>query len=194
MAEIEAVEAQANSNKSNAETAQPDAGKNAAHTDPIADRFTPAREVQKPPVTEPDGEDNFRLRNYTEPPTLEEKRENARQIMQRRVISPTVNTFTAIRNGITYAVNQTVVNPYNAIMGRIIDISDRIAAVIGEKEKDVREKLSDNLKQVEEKIYNLMEKVDTTMEQKDHHREKKTKDPEKLDPETASRRIDNEMA
>lgn len=62
-------------------------------------------------------------------------------------------------------------------MSRFVDIMDKISAVFGEREKDIRERLSDTFKRQETKEFIPFEKVDTSMEQKDHHKEKKIKDP-----------------
>lgn len=57
-----------------------------------------------------------------------------------------------------------------------IDISDKLAAIYGEKEKDIRDKLSDTFKKLILTPFNLLGQVDTTMSQKEHNKEKKLKD------------------
>lgn len=49
-----------------------------------------------------------------------------------------------------------------------IDISDKLAAWFGEKEKDVKDKLSDTFKRMFPKLYSATSAVDASMEQGDH--------------------------
>jgi hypothetical protein len=65
-------------------------------------------------------------------------------------------------------------------LNRFVDISDRIAAFFGEREKDLRDRLSDTYKRIEIKVYEIMGKIDTSMEQKDHNKEKKYKGNEEI--------------
>lgn len=59
-----------------------------------------------------------------------------------------------------------------------IDISDKLAAIYGEKEKDIKDKLSDVFKRLILIPFNLVSEVDTSMAQKEHKKEKKLKDRE----------------
>lgn len=91
-----------------------------------------------------------------------------------------------------------VMNPYNdprakmneGLWARLVNISDKLAAIFGEKEKDIREKLSDTFKLLEIHFYSLLEKIDASFEQKDHHKERKTRDQERNESESSSK-IDN---
>lgn len=67
----------------------------------------------------------------------------------------------------------------NNFLSYFVNITDKISAVYGEREKDIREKLSDTFKSVEIKLYELLAPVDTSMNQNDHNKEKRTRDPEK---------------
>ena len=60
----------------------------------------------------------------------------------------------------------------------VLDIYDKLAAIYGEKEKDIKDKLSDTFKRMVPKEYNPLEAIDASMEQKDHHKEKKLRDKE----------------
>lgn len=94
-----------------------------------------------------------------------------------------------------------LVNPYNDIeskmkqgfWARFINIMDKLAAIYGEREKDIREKLSDTFKMLEVRIYSLLEKVDASFEQKDHHKERQTREQERKEFEN-SQRIDDTLA
>lgn len=68
----------------------------------------------------------------------------------------------------------------------LIDISDKLAAIYGEKEKDIKDKLSDVFKKLILTPFNLISEVDTSMGQKEHNKEKKLKDRE---PENQSHEI-----
>ncbi|HBG49174.1 MAG TPA: hypothetical protein DDW90_06670 [Cyanobacteria bacterium UBA9971] len=59
-----------------------------------------------------------------------------------------------------------------------IDISDKLAAIYGEKEKDIKDKLSDTFKKLILRPFNLISEVDTSMNQNEHHKERKIKDKE----------------
>jgi hypothetical protein len=59
-----------------------------------------------------------------------------------------------------------------------IDITDKLAAIYGEKEKDVKDKLSDTFKRLILKIFNMTAEIDASMEQQSHQKEKKLKDRE----------------
>jgi len=121
------------------------------------------------------------------------------------VTATAAKTATGIASAVGGAVNNAVINPMNQammavqaalaeFMSKFINISDKIAAFVGDREKDIREKLSSNFLKVEEKVYDLMEKIDASFEQKDHHKEKKTRDDkEKYDPDNSAR-IDNKVA
>lgn len=93
--------------------------------------------------------------------------DNIRQLLQNRVIIPLNTAQTEIKTVIT-----------NFVSG-LIDVTGKIAAALGEREKDLRERISDTFKTIEAKIYNPFEKIDASMDQKDHQKEKKTRDPEK---------------
>ena len=67
-----------------------------------------------------------------------------------------------------------------------IDISDKLAAIYGEKEKDVKDKLSDVFKKLVLRPFNLVSEIDTSMGQKEHNKEKKLKDRE---PEKQSHKV-----
>jgi len=76
-------------------------------------------------------------------------------------------------------------DPFVAIQQRVdrnkqlfVDISDKLAAIYGEKEKDIKDKLSDMFKKLILRPYNLISQVDASMEQQAHHKEKKLKDRE----------------
>ena len=68
-----------------------------------------------------------------------------------------------------------------------IDISDKLAAIYGEKEKDIKDKLSDTFKKLILRPFNLISEVDTSMNQNEHHKERKIKDRE---PENKNHEID----
>ena len=68
-----------------------------------------------------------------------------------------------------------------------IDISDKLAAIYGEKEKDIKDKLSDVFKKLILIPFNLISEVDASMSQNEHHKEKKIKDRE---PENKNNEID----
>lgn len=74
----------------------------------------------------------------------------------------------------------------NDYMSRFINISDKIAAVFGDREKDIREKLSDTTKNIMLKVYEFLGKVDTSMEQQDHGQQKYTRNPEPQDSDEDS--------
>ncbi len=98
-----------------------------------------------------------------------------------RPLSFVPNTSAAYQQRLLESVNtvQTdIQNFINNFMSRFVDIMDKISAVFGEREKDIREKLSDSFKRVEVKIHEFFAPIDASFEQKDHHREKKTKDQE----------------
>ena len=63
-------------------------------------------------------------------------------------------------------------------LSRFVDIMDKISAVYGDKEKDIREKLSDTFNRMVQKIYDPLAPVDTEFEKEEHNREKQTKDNE----------------
>ncbi len=120
------------------------------------------------------------------------------------VVNTTIQTATGVTSTIGRAINNTLINPMNnarlaaqaalaEFMSKFINITDKIAAFVGDREKDIRERLSSTFMKVEEKVYDLMEKIDASFEQKDHHREKKTRDQEKYDPDGTTR-IDNKLA
>jgi hypothetical protein len=86
-----------------------------------------------------------------------------------------------------------MVDPFAGVQQRIdknkqvfIDISDKLAAIYGEKEKDIKDKLSDTFKKLILMPFNLISEVDTSMGQNEHHKEKKLKDRE---PENQSHEI-----
>jgi len=58
----------------------------------------------------------------------------------------------------------------------LIDLTDKLAAFFGEKEKAVKDSLSDTFKKQIINPFDSMAKIDTTMEQGDHSREKSLKD------------------
>ena len=60
-----------------------------------------------------------------------------------------------------------------------IDITDKLAAIYGEKEKDLKDKLSDTFKRLFPMFFSSTGPVETSMGQKQYNREKKIKD---LDP------------
>jgi len=70
---------------------------------------------------------------------------------------------------------------------KFIDISDKLAAIYGEKEKDLKDKLSDVFKRLILKPFNLISEVDTSMGQNEHNKERKIKNRE---PENQSNEID----
>jgi hypothetical protein len=74
----------------------------------------------------------------------------------------------------------------NDYMSKFINISDKIAAVVGDREKDIREKLSDTTKSIMLKVYEFLGKVDTSMEQQDHGHQKYTRNPEPQDSDEES--------
>ena len=88
------------------------------------------------------------------------------------------------------ASQQRVMNSFNAlqvnsqafinnVLSRFVDIMDKISAVYGEKEKDLRDKLSDTFKRMTGKVFELLSPVDASLSQKDHNKEKQLKDEEK---------------
>lgn len=88
---------------------------------------------------------------------------------------PPVTTPVALKFMSNYPFAQNL----NQTKLEFIDISDKIAAYFGEKEKDVKDSLSDTFKKLIIEPYLLMSKVDTSMDQKDHNREKPLKDNER---------------
>ena len=68
-----------------------------------------------------------------------------------------------------------------------IDISDKLAAIYGEKEKDIKDKLSDVFKKLILRPFNLISEVDTSMNQNEHNKERKIKERE---PENKNHEID----
>lgn len=60
----------------------------------------------------------------------------------------------------------------------VTEIYDKLAAIYGEKEKDLKDRLSDTFKRLTQKLYNPLDAVDTSMEQKEHNKEKRLKDRE----------------
>lgn len=56
------------------------------------------------------------------------------------------------------------------------DITDKLAAIYGEKEKDLKDRLSDTFKRAFPVFYSATGPVDASMGQKQHQREKKLKD------------------
>ena len=108
---------------------------------------------------------------------------------------PVINTFYANLQQIMNPLNQMQLNSQQLItnfLSRFVNIMDKISAVFGDKEKDIRELLSNTFKRLEAKAYMFLGKVDTAMEQKDHHKEKKIRDPEdkKSDKNSNTKRID----
>lgn len=57
-----------------------------------------------------------------------------------------------------------------------VDIFDKLAAIYGEKEKDLKDRLSDTFKRIFPKKYEALGEIDTAMEHSDHHSQKKLKD------------------
>jgi hypothetical protein len=53
---------------------------------------------------------------------------------------------------------------------------DKLVAIVGEKEKDLKDKLSDTTKRLMPKRYDPLAEVDTGMEHADHHSQKKLRD------------------
>lgn len=218
MAEIESIES---SQKPSSSGDDSFAGKNKqaenianAKTDPQSDLFITKRQEEQNKQQEKAEIEQQDLRK--------QRAEKAKEIFQRRFINPineardkTTGAITGLTNRtnqvaldltkpITGALEKTVVNPLNTAqasaqtalseyMTRFINISDKVAAVFGEREKDIRDKLSNSFVKIEGQVYDLMEKIDASFEQKDHNREKKTKDPEKYDPENSGR-VDNKLA
>ena len=88
----------------------------------------------------------------------------------------------------TVPLNQNNVQPrfqlFNSdFLARTVDISDKIATFVGEREKDIRERLSNTFLRIEEQVYDMLKKIDASFEQKDHHKEKETRDQENQDAE-----------
>ncbi len=102
--------------------------------------------------------------------------------------NPVLNFMSSAQQGVAAFINSMQANTQafaNKFLSRFVDISDKISAVYGEREKELREKLSDSYKQMELKIYELLGKIDASMQQKEHRQEKKYKDPdEKTDKHT----------
>lgn len=87
-----------------------------------------------------------------------------------------------------------MVDPFVGIQQRIeinkqifIDITDKLAAIYGEKEKDIKDKLSDTFKKLILRPFNLISEVDTSMSQNEHNKERKIKD---RSPENKNNEID----
>ncbi|HSA07725.1 MAG TPA: hypothetical protein P5556_11165 [Candidatus Gastranaerophilales bacterium] len=80
----------------------------------------------------------------------------------------------------------------NEYLSKFINIMDKIAAVYGEKEKDIRDKLSDTFKQLKINVFDALGPVDTSLKQQDHHKEKKTKEHAKKseDADTFAHELD----
>ncbi len=131
-----------------------------------ADTFTPAQDSRGIPVRENPPGDMFNSKYATKPDINPQQTENKQAA------------------GLTGAINRGI--------ERFINITDKIAAVIGDIEKDIREKLSKTYVRMEEHIYDLMKKIDASFEQKDHHRERQTRDRKKQDTENSGR-IDNQI-
>lgn len=81
------------------------------------------------------------------------------------------------------AMHSRMINPFTKVQQQvyrqkqeITDIYDKLAAIYGEKEKDLKDKLSDTFKKLVPKEYNSLEAVNTSMDQKEHKKEKKLKD------------------
>lgn len=166
-----------------------------------------------------DDEFNFRKNSAAAAKDARElKAENARKIIQKRLVNPINNTgekvkentrsvFSRIGGAIAGTINSIMdtllLNPikqaqakFDAMFGehiaRFINITDKIASVVGEREKDVRERLSNTYMNMEEQVYDLMEKIDASFEQKDHNREKQGETPEAPEKEE-QKRIDNKL-
>ncbi|OGI03706.1 MAG: hypothetical protein A2Y25_08190 [Candidatus Melainabacteria bacterium GWF2_37_15] len=171
MAEVESIEASkiaANANESAAKNSKNLAVNNQAQTNPQVDThgdvFTPAQENQGKSYIAPPFEDQFGPKNSAQTVPLNQN-----------------NVPTRLQ-----ALN-------SEFIARTVDISDRIATFIGEREKDIRERLSNTFIRLEEQVYDMLKKIDASFEQKDHHKEKETRDQENQDAEN-SERIDNELA
>ena len=81
------------------------------------------------------------------------------------------------------SIYSKMVDPFVRIQQKVdinkqlfIDITDKLAAIYGEKEKDIKDKLSDVFKKLILRPFNLISEVDTSMEQKEHNKEKKLRD------------------
>lgn len=68
----------------------------------------------------------------------------------------------------TYAKLQDKVNLNKQLF---IDISDKLAAIYGEKEKDIKDKLSDVFKRLAPKQYNSLSEIDTAMQQNTNNKD-----------------------
>jgi len=60
----------------------------------------------------------------------------------------------------------------------VFDITDKLAAIYGEKEKDIKEKLSDSFKRMILRPFDALSQVDASMNHLEHYKEKKLKDRE----------------
>lgn len=104
------------------------------------------------------------------------------------------NPFSFIINTSAEAL-QRAVNPMKTIqadmqkfinnfISRFVNIMDKISAVFGEKEKDLRDNISNTGKWLKKLIYDFLGPIDASLEQKDHNKERKIKElREKLEEE-----------
>jgi len=86
-----------------------------------------------------------------------------------------INSFNKVQVGTQQLINN--------FLSRFVDISDKISAVYGEKEKDIRENLSDTFNRIVKKVYDPLAPVDTEFKHEDSNKEKQTKDRDEELPE-----------
>lgn len=71
-------------------------------------------------------------------------------------------------------------------LSKFVNISDRVAAVYGDIEKNIRERLSDTYSRMDKIVYEFLGPINSSFEQKEHSKEKQKKDEEnkkELNPE-----------
>lgn len=88
-------------------------------------------------------------------------------------------------NTFVSAVNTAVTSPvarlqdaFEAKTAPIFDITEKLAAIYGEKEKDIKDRLSDTFKKLFPKEFNPLDAIDASMEQKEHGMGRKLKEQE----------------
>ncbi len=91
-------------------------------------------------------------------------------------IAPKVSMteYTSVKFISNYPFTQNI----NQTRLEFIDLTDKLAAYFGEKEKDIKDALSDTFKKLIIKPFLMTDKIDTSMHQREHNREKQLKDGE----------------
>ena|GEM_PF-3140912 len=122
---------------------------------------------------------------------------NISHAVRGNLINPVINTTNAAQQRVTDTASTLQANTQFLLqnfLARFVDIMDKIAAVFGEREKDIRDRISDTYKRIEISVHELLGPVDTAFEQKDHNKERPTKEweewPEEEEARTLVHRVD----